>query len=73
MKKLTLIMMVMFISTSFASSRCSEDYFGNFNCSYSDGSSSRTSTDYFGNDNTSFSDGSRMSCSTDYFGNYNCN
>ena len=68
-------------SSAIAGVSCSEDYFGNYNCTSSGDTGnwrSSTSTDYFGNDNTTIYDrdsfdSSRYSCSYDYFGNYNCN
>lgn len=74
MKKIILLITLATLSgTTLAYSSCSTDYWGNYNCNYSDGSRSTTSTDYWGNDNTTFSDGSRLTCSTDYWGNYICN
>ena len=81
MKKLITIAVTLLAlsSSAHAGTRCSTDYFGNYNCT-STGStgtwSSQTSTDYFGNDNTTVrknGSSSTFSCSTDYFGNYNCN
>ena len=83
MKKLMLIIVAIIgLSGSVnAGVSCSEDFFGNYNCTSSGDTGnwrSSTSTDYFGNDNTTIYDrdsfgSSSYSCSYDYFGNYNCN
>lgn len=83
MKKLMLILVALVGLSGSASAgiSCSEDFFGNYNCTSTGDSGnwrSSTSTDYFGNDNTTIYDrdsfgSSSYSCSTDYFGNYNCN
>ncbi|MDC3012347.1 hypothetical protein OA066_02910 [SAR86 cluster bacterium] len=73
MKKIiSIIVLGALSSASFAYSSCSEDFYGNLNCYYDDGSTSTTTRDFYGNDNTYFSDGSSLSCSTDFYGNYNC-
>ncbi len=83
MKKLIMIAIVSLGLTSAASAgvSCSEDFFGNYNCTSTGGTGdwrSSTSTDFFGNDNTTvydnyYNDSYSYSCSTDFFGNYNCN
>ena len=83
MKKLMLVLVALVgLSGSVnAGVSCSEDFFGNYNCTSTGDSGnwrSTTSTDYFGNDNTTIYDrdtfeNSHISCSYDYFGYYNCN
>ncbi len=86
MRKLILVLITILSLSSIANAgvSCSEDFFGNVNCTSTGDSgnwSSTTSTDFFGNDNTtiydnsygSYGSSSTFSCSYDYFGNYNCN
>ena len=80
MKKMMIIVVTLLSLSSFvhAGTRCSTDFFGNYNCTSSGNTgtwSSTTTTDFFGNDNTTIrSNGSSSTyrCSTDFFGNYNC-
>ena len=78
MKKLilSLSILVMSSSVSYAGMRCSKDYWGNVTCTgtgQDSGYSSTTTEDYWGNQTTRDNRGNTTTCSRDYWGNVTCN